>query len=67
MYKIIFRYVKRGKFRVRTYSAFYLWYGVWWVSVTMDVKSVTFDTSRDDFIHIFIFSSTGDLFYCSMF
>jgi len=33
----------------------------------MDVESVIFDTPRDDFIHIFIFSRTGDLFYCSMF
>jgi len=30
MYKIVLRYVKRGKFRVHTYPAFYICYGVWW-------------------------------------
>jgi len=51
MYKIVFRYVKHGKFRVRTYLAFYLWYGVWWVRLSMDVKRVKFDIPIDYSIH----------------
>jgi len=50
MYKIFFRYVKRGKFRVYTYPAFYLRYGVWWVRVSMDAKRIIFDIPKDDFI-----------------
>jgi hypothetical protein len=30
MYTVVFRYVKRGKFHVRTDPVFYVWYGVWW-------------------------------------